>query len=1504
MRVVHGWRRVARWSIAFLGGLFGLVVVLVIVAGLALQTDWARGLLRDQIAARLDATFIGGATLESVEGNPFSELVLRGIVIRGPDGEPAVSAQRVTVKVPLLPLLSRQVRVDKVIAEGLDVRVKKLPSGEYNLANLTKPSDEESRWSVALPDLEVRRGHVSIDPGPESEPIDLDEIDAYVDARLPYAGPIDASARITGNWRQRNAPVSASGVFHGDDTGFEVRNAGIRLGDVHAVALGVRIPRSSFSQPYAGAVAIRAPASAVRELVPAVRVPGDIALAMTARPDGRLTQLGVLGAIGNGQVTALGRADVQAGLASLVLVAHDLELDALTAGAIGGTGAVLATLQIAGGELPDARGVITAWSDLPDAAPASATVAFHREGDVLRAMVGAASTSGLVAGLGAVVRKRDQAIELVRGELSARTLDVHRATAGRAPVRGVLAANLHAAGMLAPRPDLRIAGQVRGRGLRAQGASVERLALDIDAHHVPHAPAGSGRIVLHDVARGDLQLATLAVAARSRADGKLQVAVRSRAKPAPWQVDLDALVSTGETVVVELQRHFVRVAGGVVWRGRRGVLAVGPQRITLRDFHSTSRAGSLVASAEYARGGRYRGDLAACLAASIELGSIVEGRRGRVAANIDISRRSDRIAGTVEASAHGVVLDPDSPLPIDGDAKIVAQPDRIRADIDIATASAGRAKLALDVDAPKDAGDTHAWRLLGRDAIRTFELALVDVKLEAVAKLAGTAPMSGHIDGTLELSPATAGGALAIRDVRIPNLQDLGAITADLRLAQRESTGPDDEMTVTLAARLVPDPYAPAAMDLTREGAARLFAEIGFATPDRIFDPAAWRRLGPATFRGGTLRAERLGFQPGTLERFGIVSPLRGELSVRAEIEEAMTEVRFAIDVHELRGGPLAEPVAVNVVGALDQDSTRANAYVRQRGVTLLQVSGQLPVSLRELRDDPARVTSAPLAARARVAAVPARTLMTAIGTSQITGGTLDATIDVAGTLAKPTFDAKLTARGVTVPSEGTGKPRAIDELSVAATWDGSAGNVALDARQSAGGVLSIRAAGSPADLDAVRATIRAKNVDIAPLVAFMPGPAGGLAGTLQADLVLRGANPRTAQLAGSLHVVNGRIPIAPTVGTLFQGDLRANVRDQVFDLTLRGKLGRGDVTLTANVPLDGVTPKSGTARLVLRDVQLIVATEPILSGTVEADLARVGRTWRSNVRVTKLNVEIPEDRGASLSPVGAPDDLVYGGETRHHAEDRPARRSARRGMPTDPALVARVALGNVFVESEEVRGLVSGKLRIAIADDLETGIDGQLSLSRGVVELFSRRYEVDTAAVYFDGSTDPRLDIRIVHDFIDTILIVELRGRMSDPELALSSQPAHYSQAELLGFLLGGRPGAGPEMGQSPSERVAGAGASLVGNVIGGYVKRALPIDLDVLRYEAATSTSSAAFTVGTWLTDTLFLAYRRRLEARPDENAGEGEFEYWIRRRLVFEGVIGDRGVNGLDLLWRRRW
>jgi autotransporter translocation and assembly factor TamB len=251
---------------------------------------------------------------------------------------------------------------------------------------------------------------------------------------------------------------------------------------------------------------------------------------------------------------------------------------------------------------------------------------------------------------------------------------------------------------------------------------------------------------------------------------------------------------------------------------------------------------------------------------------------------------------------------------------------------------------------------------------------------------------------------------------------------------------------------------------------------------------------------------------------------------------------------------------------------------------------------------------------------------------------------------------------------------------------------------------------------------------------------------------------------------------------------------------------------------------------------------------------------------------------------------------------ERLSRRPRPEQEPTNPIFVVVIDLRSTKVESEEFRGLVRGRLELR-ADGQDIALYGGVEADRGDLDLFGRRYFVDRAAVHFDGSLDPLLDVRITHDFPDVITVTEVHGRASKPELVMSSDPGTYSQGQLLGFLLGGEPGGDPQSSPLQSQ-VAGAGESYIANQIGGYVKKALPIDIDVLRYESATSTSSAAVTVGTWINSSLFLAYRQRLESRPDENLGEGVVEYWLTRRLMIQGTAGDRNVDGADLLWRKRY
>ena len=1485
MRPLHGWRRALRWVQVFFAIVLSLVLLVIIAATLVLRTSWGRRFARSQIQARLDATFIGGATLGDVRGNPLSELELDDLVINGPDMKPAISIKKLRVKLPLMPLLSHQVRVERLIADDVDILMKKQATGDYELAHLTKPGPK-STWSIALPDVRVHRGHVKVDTGKEW--VDLDGLELYASSNMPFGGPIDASVSLGTTWRQREAPISIGAVVHVGKEAVDIRSALVSVGDVAIAAAGARIPKGEAPKAFGGTVAIRAPARAVAKLAPEVKLPADVAVAIEAMPEGTFTDLAIAGSVGGSPVRGFARADVGAKSGHGFVTAVGLDLGTLSRGKVKGDGGAFVAFDVAPGptgELPVAKAMVQTWGNFPDAPKTNAVIALDTRGTKIHAELGAITGTGVRAAAGAEVTKDGKVMVLDRATLIAATKDPAAASRGKAPLHGALDANISAHGALSPHADLAIAGHINGDRLRFQDMSAETLRVRIDARQLPSRPIGTARIALTNVQRQSIQLRDLIVAAGNRPDGKLQVSVRTDPKPAPWRIDLDALVTPGETIGIDLQRHIVRAAGGAQWRGNTGHVTISPERIEVRNIRSASADGNLAIDATV---GRKTGELSAKVDAAMKLQAVSK-YHGTADAHIQVERAKGTLGAEVTANLHGFRLDPRSAMTLDGTAKITAKDGKLVADISADSLRGGSAKISIDVDGPRDMANAARWKKLGRAAVKEARIQLSDLNLKVLGAIFGGAQkqVEGTVNGDIRMTPDDIGGRVQLRGLR-GSARDLGVIDGDLRLEQTAA----DEVTTTAQARI------------GTIGKLDAVAKLGM--PVKLFDPAAWKKLGMNAIHGATIRSSEIPFEPGTLERFGIVSEYRGVASISADVQPGLASAALSFNLHDFRGGVIVAPISTHINAMLDGHSIRATGAVRSNGVTILTLASKIPVTVPQMRADPSALKNAPLYTLITIPSVPAKALLAVLGNTQITTGDLDGKIELGGTVGRPTAKADIVARNVAVPNEGTKRVQAIRELRIAGTWDGQAGKVTVDGNQTGGGMLRLEAAADKDHLDAAKATLVARALDLAPIVPFLPGPAGGLGGRLDASFSLVGTDPRTAQLGGTLSLTEGRIPLAPAVGTLFHGDLRVAVRDKKLDVKLAGKLGRGDVMLTANAPLEGFTPNSGTAKLTVKKVQLIGTTEPIIDATVDANIARVDDKWTANLSVEGGTVQIPDTKGEKLDPVGAPPDIVFNGRGKHIEPPTQVDGNAgqpHRKVPERPMFVANIKVRRTHVESKEVRGYVNGKLTVAM-DDHEIGVVGNVWLGQGNLDLFDRRYIIDRAALHFDGSTDPVLDVRIVHDFPDVTTVTEVHGRMSKPELQMSSTPATYSQAELLGFLLGGEPGGDPSQAPSAREKVTGAGTSLIANQISGYVKKALPVDIDVLRYESATASSSAAVLVGTWITQTLFLAYRQRIEARPDENTGEGEVEYWIRRRLVLEGTIGDRGYNGLDLLWRRRW
>ena len=1560
-KAVHGGRRALRWVKRIVFGLLAFVVIAVGALLAVIHTDWGRDKIRGQIQSALASTFTGGGTLGRLDGSPFGELVLHDLVINGPDGKPAIVVKTVRLQLELAPLIHKRAVLRTLAIDDVDVQIKRNPDGSVQMGQLTKPGPS-SGWAVELSDAAIRRLHVSVDR------YNFDDINVNAKLALTGAGTLDTTVLLAGQLRERGLPLMLMTSVHKEGEVTQIpslvaRVGGIRVGGVNvsikappAVKLveGTQVDvQTQLLTQLAGTIAVDAPARAVEALAPQVQLPGDLLVAAdVSSPFQPWTNVELNGSIAQQQLWAMLGVDLGTLAAHGVVSGSHIDVGRLTynpetkTSAVTGTGSAVVAFAVhtpAPGKLPVGVAVVTASGRFEGAPYANVGVVANSDGTTVSASVGATGPAAR-ARLLAVVKQTVAGFTLQTGRVVAETSSPERTSQGAAPVTGAIAADLTASGTLTPALDLAVAGTVSGRKLAAAGVTVGTMKLAIDAQHIPARPVGRAELQATNVQRNTFFLRNLAVTAGTQADGKIAVAVRTRPRQDPWQVDVDALVDlgtpsrelragAGDPVTIEILRHFVKTANSGEWKGNSGVVTIGSEHVTLARFATHNGLNKIEAGGEYWKAGRREGDLAAHVAMKgLSLKTLIMGYAGTLDATADVTRTNGLFAGTVDVSAKEIALAP-LIVPFNLQVHVKAAPGSVQAKAGITSPIMGDISVAADVAGPRDITNVKAWQALPRSAIRTGQLKLDGIHLSRAAALFGLdeKQYEGLVDGQLDLSATQLGGQIRLHDVVTPQIRGVGKLTAELAVTQ---TGPH-ELTPTIVATL----------DNVGKVNGRAVVEI----PDRLFAPASWRAIGKPALKSANLYLQEVTVDPTMFARFGIVTDLQGKVSAGIEVGPALSSVTVQAGVRDFHGAPIQTPISLGLnakidahgssavvrIGTMPQQLTaadRASPVVLKRALSLIELTTQLPITMAQVVADPAVLTRQPLNVKATIPSIPASQLLGIFGRTDVQSGTISGTVDFkgvfvptvataeqpAGRTFTPDIAVHLAGADIIVIAGPGGRPvPPLELLAIEGHWDGSLGHLDVSGTQGAGlanqggGALHVVAdakrcgVGTCSEtqlLESGSATIEAKTFDLTPVLAFAPGQIGAARGVIDGNLKVVGTSAADAMLAGKLHLTNVHLPIAPQIGTLRRATIDIDVGANSMTVGLDGTLGAGTIKVAGKFGIAGARPTSGEVTATLRKVSPIGTIEPNIDADVKATFDRQPEAWVANVTISHGNVVVPDERNEALKEIGAPDDMIFL-EDGVIVGENGVRKSKVAPPQQRAAFIANITLLNTYVKSTEVRAVVHGKLRMELDANASVALTGRIEADRGDLDLFGRRYLVDRAAVRFDGTVDPLLDVAITHDFPDVTTVTQVRGRVSAPEIILASNPGTYSQGQLLGFLLGGEPSGEPADG-NPRDKAASAGASLIGNQIGGYVKDQLPFDVDVLKYEAATATSSQAVTVGSWLTSNLFLAYKQRFQSRPDENTGEAELEYYLSRRVIIEATVGDKSRNGIDLLWRHRY
>jgi translocation and assembly module TamB len=1444
-------RSLLRWLRRLVGGVLLLAVILTVIALVAVHTGWGREQLRKRAEAALAEAFPGGAHVGTVEGSIFGTLTLRDVELDDRERAPLVKIGTLHLAVSLWSLVVQPVHVDALIAEDVHAFAHRAPPSP---ASPPAAGFGPLPWPIELPHVEVHHGTLEIEaPGATQT---LTDLDAAGNATAGAAG-ITVFGWAHGRWRERAAELTAT---------LEV-----------VLDAGVHVP------------------AALVMLVGETQGATGAARSSDRTATASVTDLAIDGEHPSGTIAV--RASARAVAALLPELAH--------AGvAPERLGDVAATIEITAPAPAKTRVVVNATAG-------PATVLAELDGD-LAAQTAEGAITVHAADLGIVTREQVGG----RGELFARgkgrreggviSVELSRIVASSQAidvfdqrVTGDLVINASGQGTLAPALDVTIAGSTTSKQIAVQALAIAGVTGPFQLHVGAGVPLGEAHLNATGIRHGDTPVGMVHADIANRVDGTFGVAATARPPVTGVEIFADAVVAPGTQAVARLGHTRVTLPNGMIWAGRGGSIAMNDVDVTMRDVRLTHGDATVALRGNFTRP---TGALTAHVDADRFLASAIDDRyRGLGRGALDLARRGGSWSADGTFHVTGAALAPEA-APIDGTAHVALAGRRATLDASATNPELGRVELALEAVAPRDPFDLRAWRALDRGAVRNATITARQVALSGLAAVAGSPAwprLTGTVDGAVNLAPAEPRGGFTVRGIELPDAAAGAApsatIDGDLTFAPH-----DGDLAANATARL--------------PGVADADVTARFAMPERPFDPATWQHRGRDFLKEAAVDLDEVAFDPELLARLGVAkllaahglaAPYRGHATIELALGAAATEARLAINVHDVTGGALAEPVSSHLAISAGAQGThlRAELVARDAGrdvdhdLGLGVLDASLPMTLDRWITEPATALRAPIIASWALPVTSAARMLALVGRHDLDGGTLEGSATIRGTLATPIItSARLLGHDLAVPQRLDGHPLAVlADLGVTATWGGASGTVEVTGHEVTGGELHAMLSGRPDALAEVTGWFTATRFDLAPLALVLSRPLVPTAGMVDAKLQLRAGG----HVAGTLQVTAGVVPIAAAVGTLRDARADLVIDDRAVAGTIDGKLGRGTVHLVAGVDAEG---KTSVKALQLREVSLQSAFRPVVTADVTATLGLEGGQLRGQALVKDAHIKAHGSAGRPLLDVTAPPDLVFKVAPKAVVATEPR-------APLHPWLDVHVALESVDLDAPNVvdsiglsvKGhLTDQQLGVLVGDTL--GVNGTVAIDDADVDILGRRYQVEPSHLQFNGTIDPALAIRLTHQFPELTLNVDVRGRASDPKLQFTSEPATYSPDQLFGFFVGGEPGGDPT-GQT-GEAVKGAVALALSGKLGREINKVLPIKVDTLSCEPATTVTSASCTVGKWLSQRLFLAYRPHLEPLPDENANEVQVEYRLGSKVLIEGTGGDRQHIGADLLWRHRW
>jgi translocation and assembly module TamB len=424
-------------------------------------------------------------------------------------------------------------------------------------------------------------------------------------------------------------------------------------------------------------------------------------------------------------------------------------------------------------------------------------------------------------------------------------------------------------------------------------------------------------------------------------------------------------------------------------------------------------------------------------------------------------------------------------------------------------------------------------------------------------------------------------------------------------------------------------------------------------------------------------------------------------------------------------------------------------------------------------------------------------------------------------------------------------------------------------------------------------------------------------------------------EVSGSFGLRNGKVSL-PKYGIEYS-DLLMNlsVHDATLTLdTLQAKRDQGSLTGSGVLQFEG-SLLSGTIKTTQcdflansfyvihhKDYQVQVSGDAHLTGNgLEPKFAGNITVIRSSVFLPAIMEEAAQAQAAANKSMPL---LVKAALTPEGLADTVGSPIVRKSPPVDTTESAWYTnlRGQFKVKIPRNTWLRSPDMNLEIGegdiDLVKNGPDfeifGPLKILRGQYNLYGKHFTILQGSLLFQGGPEYNPEVSMQAQYIfrsidreKRTLKLDVSGKAFKPVVQFTLDDNALEERDAIAYIMYGRSmdeltsGQKSDAGVAQADLAKGAAANLLSNQLSETLGSKL--GLDVIDINSQGSLAAATMTVGKYLTNDLFMSYRRSIGQTPGQNAEMGNvtLEYELNKYLFLQLLQGDESTSGFDFIFK---